>query len=152
MEYLHCKARLVAVGHVIDPPATINYASIVSRETFSISLTLDALNDFPVNIEDIQNANSTSPDIDKIWKVLGPEFGEYDERKAIVVHDLYGFKSDEAKFHNHLEDCMRHLGFLACPSELDLWMKPMVRPEDGFNHYAYILIYVYGVMVIHNYA
>ena len=29
-------------------------------------------------------------------------------------------------------------------------MKPMVRPHSGFNYYAYVLIYVYDVMVIHN--
>ena len=28
-------------------------------------------------------------------------------------------------------------------------MKPMVRPDDGFNYYACVLIYVYDVMVIH---
>ena len=26
----------------------------------------------------------------------------------------------------------------------------MLRPGDGFNYYAYVLIYVYDMMVIHN--
>ena len=46
--------------------------------------------------------------------------------------------------------CMHHLGFLPCPADLDIWMKPMVRPDDGFNNYAYVLIYVDAVMVIHH--
>ena len=46
--------------------------------------------------------------------------------------------------------CMNHLGFLPCPAGLDLWMKPMVRPEDVFDYYAYVLIYAGDVMVIHN--
>ena len=29
-------------------------------------------------------------------------------------------------------------------------MKPMLRSDDGFNYYAYALIYVENVMVIHN--
>ena len=29
-------------------------------------------------------------------------------------------------------------------------MKPMVRPDDGFNYYVYVLIYVDNVMVIHH--
>ena len=29
-------------------------------------------------------------------------------------------------------------------------MKPTVRPEDGFNCYVCVLIYVYDVMVIHH--
>ena len=45
---------------------------------------------------------------------------------------------------------MHNLGFLPCPANLDLWMKPMVRPEDVFYYYAYFLIYVDNVMVIHH--
>ena len=37
---------------------------------------------------------------------------------------------------------------LPCPSDLDLWMTRMVRPDDGFNDYTYVLIYVDDVMVI----
>ena len=44
---------------------------------------------------------------------------------------------------------MHYLGFLPCPADLDLYMKPMVRPEDEFEYYAYVLIYVDDVMVIH---
>ena len=45
---------------------------------------------------------------------------------------------------------MHHLGFLPCPDDLDLWMKPTLRPEYGFKYYAYVLIYVDDVMVIHH--
>ena len=45
---------------------------------------------------------------------------------------------------------MYNLGFLPCPSEIDLWMKPMVRPEDRFEYYAYVPIYADDVMVIHH--
>ena len=99
---------------------------------------MDALNDFPVKVVNIQNDYIAAPVTQKTWTVLGPEFDEYSSRKAIVVHDLYGFKSTRSAFWNHLEDCMHHLGFLPCPSDLDIWMKPMVRPEDGFNYYAYV--------------
>ena len=29
-------------------------------------------------------------------------------------------------------------------------MKPMVSSDDGFNYYAYVLIYVDGAMVVHH--
>ena len=91
------------------------------------------------------------PVTEKIQTVLGPEFGEDSGRKAIVVQAHYGLKSAGAVFWNHLADCMNNLGFLLCPSDLDLWMNPMVRPDDGFNYYAHVLIYVDDVMVIrHN--
>ena len=44
MEYFRRKARLVAVGHVPEPPATIMYASVVSRDSVRIALVLAALN------------------------------------------------------------------------------------------------------------
>ena len=86
---------------------------------------------------------------EKIWTVLGCEFGEDAARKAIVVCSLYGLKSFGYVFWNHLADCMHHLELLPCPADPDLWMKHMVRPEYGFNYYTYVLTYVYDVMVIH---
>ena len=47
---------------------------------------------------------------------------------------------------------MHHLGFLPCLSDLVIWMKSMVSPDDGFNYYAYVIIYVEYVMVVNHYA
>ena len=93
MEDFRRKARLVAGGHVTDPPSTITYVSVVSRETVRISLTLTDLNYLPVKVADNQNADTTSPATEKIWKVLGQEFGVDAGRKDIVVQALYGLKS-----------------------------------------------------------
>ena len=132
------------------PPATIKSASIVSRETVSIDLTLAALNDLPVKVADIHNSYITVPVTEKIWTVLGQEFDEYSGRKAIVFRALYSLKSSGSDFWNHLEECMQHLVFLPCSDDLDLWMKPMVRHENGFDYYAYVLIYIDDVMVTHH--
>ena len=67
-----------------------------------------------------------------------------------MVRSLYGFNSVGAAFQSHLADCMHHLGFFPCPVDIYLWMKPMVRLEDGFEYYACVLIYVDDVMVIHH--
>ena len=45
MEYFWRKAILVAGGHVTEPPYTITYASVVSRKTVHVALTVEALND-----------------------------------------------------------------------------------------------------------
>ena len=45
---------------------------------------------------------------------------------------------------------MNHLLFLPCLVDLNLWMNPMVRPKYGFEHYAYVLIYVDDVTIIHH--
>jgi len=56
MEDFRCKARLVAGGHMTGAPTTITYASVVSRETVRLALTLAALNDLEVKVGDVLNA------------------------------------------------------------------------------------------------
>jgi len=143
------KARLVAGGHTTEPPATVTYASVVSRESVRIALLLAALNDVQVKTADIENAYITAPCSEKIWTVLGPEFGPDAGKKAFVVRALYGLKSAGALFRNHLADCMRHLGFTPCLADPDLWLKAAEKP-DGSAYYAYVLLYVDDVMVIHH--
>ena len=40
--------------------------------------------------------------------------------------------------------------YMSCPSDPYLWMKPMVRPSDGAEYYAYILLYVDDILCIHH--
>jgi hypothetical protein len=51
------------------------FASVVSRETVRIILTLTGLNNSQVKVPDIENAYITGPCTKKIWTVLGPKFG-----------------------------------------------------------------------------
>ena len=150
MKDLSCKARLVTGEHVAEPPSTITYVIIVSRETVRTDLTLASMTDFPVKVVVIQNAYITAPIIEKIWKVLGPEFGEDARRKSIVARAPYGLNSAGSAYWDNLVYCLHHLVFIPCTADLDIWMEPMVSPEDGFNYYAYVLIYLNDVMVIHH--
>ena len=61
MENFRRKVMLVEGGQVIDPPSTITYMNVVSRETVNISLTLASLNYFPVKVAYIQNSYITAP-------------------------------------------------------------------------------------------
>jgi Reverse transcriptase (RNA-dependent DNA polymerase) len=150
IENFRRKARFVAGGHTTKTPATLTYSSVVSRESVRIALTLAALNDLEVKSSDIENAYLTAPVAEKIWTILGPEFGTDKGKKAIVVRSLYGLKSSGAAFRNHLADCMRHLGWTSCLADPDVWYKAEVRPEDGFQYYAYCLLYVDDALVIHH--
>jgi hypothetical protein len=75
-----------------------------------IALTLAALNDVDVKMADIENAYLTAPITEKVWTVLGPEFGDYAGKHALIVRALYRLKSAGADFRNHLAECMKHLG------------------------------------------
>jgi hypothetical protein len=45
---------------------------------------------------------------------------------------------------------MRHLGYQPCKADNDLWYKACIRPDDGFEYYAYILLYVDDCLCIHH--
>jgi hypothetical protein len=49
------KARFVAVGHTTDTPHIMTYASVVSRGSVRIALTLAALNYLYFKMADIEN-------------------------------------------------------------------------------------------------
>jgi hypothetical protein len=76
MEYFRRNARSFAGGHKTDTPHAMTYASVVSRESVRIALTLAALNDLDVKMADIESAYLTAPITEKVWTVLGTEFGD----------------------------------------------------------------------------
>ena len=47
---------------------------------------------------------------------------------------------------------MESLGYQSCEADLDLWLKPEIRPEDGEKYYSYILCYVDDILCIHHNA
>jgi hypothetical protein len=98
MEDFRQKARLVAGGHRTKAPATITYDSVVSRETMGLALTIASLNDLEVKVGDVLNTYITAPVKEKVWTILGPEFGHDSGRSAIIVRALYGLKSAGAAF------------------------------------------------------
>jgi hypothetical protein len=98
MEDFRLKARFVDGGHTRDTPHAMTYASVVSRESVRITLTLAALNDSDVKMADIENAYLTAPITDKVWTVFGPEFGDDAGKRALIVMALYGLKSAGASF------------------------------------------------------
>jgi hypothetical protein len=111
---------------------------------------LTALNDLEVKMADTDNAYLTAPITEKVWCILGPEFGEDAGKKALIVRALYSLKSAGAPFRNYLADCMKHLRWKSCRADRDLWMKHQKRPEDGFEYWAYILIHVNDIICVHH--
>ena len=97
------------------------------------------------------NAYVTAPCSEKIWTVLGKQFGADEGKKAIIVRALYGLKSSGAAFHAHLSDCMRSMGQTPFRGDNYLWIKPEIDSE-GDKYYSYILCYVDDVLVVHHNA
>jgi Reverse transcriptase (RNA-dependent DNA polymerase) len=150
MDSFQRKYRMVAGGHMTETPASMTYASVVSRESVRIALMLAALNDLQVKTADIENAYLTAPVSEKIWTTLGPEFGNDQGSKAIIVRALYGLKSAGASFRNHLAACMRQLGYTSCLADPDVWLRAETRPDDGFKYYLYMLLYIDDILAINH--
>jgi hypothetical protein len=66
MEDFRREARLVAGGYRTKAPATITYASVVSRATTCLALAIASLNDLEVKVRDVFNAYITAPVMEKV--------------------------------------------------------------------------------------
>jgi hypothetical protein len=142
------KSRYVAGGHMTKPPSSVTYASVVSRESVRIILTLAALNGLDVLSSNIQSAYLTAPTKEKIWTYCIPEFGGEDSGKcAIVVRALYGLRGSGAAFRNHLAKLMTDLGFESCKADPDVWIRRPSKP-DSTQCYEYVLFYVDDALTI----
>ena len=72
------------------------------------------------------NAYLTAPITEKVWTVLGKEWGPDSSKKEIIMWALYGLKYASAAFRKHLADFMRILGYKSCPDDHDIWYKAAV--------------------------
>lgn len=112
-----------------------------------IALTYAALMDLDVLTADIQNAYLQAPPSEQFYTVAGPEWGSRKGQRMLIVRALYGGKSSERDFRNHLQSCMSTMGFEHCESDHDVWNKAAVT-DDGTEYYEYILLYVDDCLVV----
>ena len=68
-----------------DPPDTLTYSSVVSRESIRIGFLIAALNGLDVLAGDIGNAYINAPCKEKIWIIAGPEFGSDQGQVMLIV-------------------------------------------------------------------
>ena len=132
--------------------ATITYASMVNKETIRIGLMITALNYLEVKLGNILNAYVQVPVTEKLLTNSCPDFGKDAGKTAVIVSALYGSKSAGAAFTSHLAQCIESLAYQPCKADLDLRLKPEIRPEDGVQYYSYLLFYVDDILCIHHNA
>jgi hypothetical protein len=68
-------ARYVAGGHMTDPPTSLTYSSVVSRDSVYIAFLLAALNDLDIMAADVGNAYLSALKREKVYTTAGVEFG-----------------------------------------------------------------------------
>ena len=140
------KARFVAGGHTTEPPTSITYSSVVSRESVRIAFLLASLLNLQALAADIGNAYINAPCREKIWCEAGPEFGSDLQGTVLIIERaLYGLKSSAAAWRNMLAQTMVDLGFKSCYADNDVWLREQCK-KDGSKYYEYVLIYVDDIL------
>ena len=66
-------------------PDVITYSNVVTRETEHLVFIMAVLHDLEVKAAVVLNAFMTTPNRQKIWKVLCPEFGHDAGKSTIIV-------------------------------------------------------------------
>ena len=141
------KARFVAGGHMTEPPASITYSRVVSRDSIRLAFLLAALNGIDIMACDIGNAYLNAPCREKVWFVAGPEFGSRQGTVIKVVRALNGLKSSGASWRAMFNDSIQNMGFKPSIADPDVYLREFAKP-DGFKYYQYILVYVDDVLII----
>ena len=145
---LRRKARYVAGGHLTDPPSSMTYSTVVSRESVRIAFLVAALNGLNVLAGDIQNAYLNAPTTEKLFFYAGDEWKADKGRPVLIVRALYGLKSSALAWRNHLADVLSNkLGFKSSLADPDVWLKPSLDKHNN-TYYSYILVYVDDILVI----
>ena len=142
------KARYVAGGKLTDPPSSINYASVIGRETVRIAFLVAALKDLNILAGDIHNSYLNSETKEKIVFYAGDEWRSNRGRILVIRRALYGLKSSALMWRNHLSDVIGNkLGFKSSLSNPYLWMKSSIT-SSGSKYYEYILVYVDDILMV----
>jgi len=103
---------------------------------------LAELNDLDIWATDIGNAYLEAETQEKVFIIVGPEFGKLEGHTLIIVKALYGLRTSGLRWHECLANCLRDMGFQLCKAEPNIWMR---RNED--NVYEYIAVYVDDITI-----
>ena len=91
------KLRYVADGNLNNPPSSMTYATVFSRESVRIEFLIDALNNLDILAWDIQNAYLNTKTKEKILFYAGDEWKSDQCKVVVIVRALYGLKQQFLK-------------------------------------------------------
>ena len=117
------------------------YAGVVGMETVHLGFLLAEMNGLKVCAADISSAYLYAKTREKRYIIAGPKFGELEGEKLVIDRSLYGLCTYGARFHEHLGQKLRHMGYTPSQTDPDFWI---MRHPDG--HYEYIANYIDDVI------
>ena len=142
---LRRKVRLVAGGHLIDAldhdiySSTVKGVSVKLLQVIAHSASLDIL------CGDIGNAYVNAYTNEQVYAYAGSEFGAKEGYVIIIKKALYGLKTSGERWHAHLADTLRSIGFVPTRYDKDVWIR---YNAEGGESYEYISTYVDDLMIV----
>ena len=101
----------------------------MSRDSIRIAFTLAALNNVEIRAADNGNAYLNAKCREKIWTVVGTEFGSEKDKVILVVRELYGLKSSGADWRQMLSQTLRDIGYVSSKADPDVCLKAETKPD-----------------------
>ena len=96
---------------------------------------------------DVANAYLNAPNKEKIWTVVGHEFGTDKGAVFIITWALYDLKSARAAWRTSFTQALAQLEFRPTQGDPDIYIKPQTKP-DGTRYYEMLLVYADDILVL----
>lgn len=136
---LRRKTRIVIGGHKVDATGLSRYSSVVQLASIRLLNIIAKSQNLQCLAGDIGNAYLNAETKEKVYVVIGLEFGpELEGRIAIVRKGLYGLKTSGNAWHSHFANTLHSMGFTPTRFDPDVWL----RQRDDGTGYDYISTYV----------
>ena len=135
------KGHLVARGDMTLKPEESVYSSVTTLCSLHIVVFLAELNGLYLMQGDIGNAYLKSYTQEKVYFIVGPEFGQDAGCTFIIGKALYGLHSSGLRFHECLSKVLHTFEFRWSKVDPDLWLR------DIGDVWEYIVVYVDDIIV-----
>ena len=136
------KARLVCGGNHTEIEKEDVYSGVVGLDTVRLAFQIAQMRGLQVCAADVGTAFLYGKTKEKVYIRAGKEFGANAGKILIISKGLYGLRSSAARFHEHLANEVRKLGFRPSKMDPDLYIR-----EVKGSHYEMIAIYVDDLLV-----
>jgi hypothetical protein len=121
---------------------------MVSRDSICLAFLIADLNDLDIMACDVGIAYLNAACREKVWFVVGSEFGSWQPIIVKIVRALYGLKSSGAAcWRAMFNSTLLEMGFRSTVADPDVYLRANAKP-CGFKFYEFLLVYVNDVLIV----
>eukprot|EP00957_Ditylum_brightwellii_P100671 7672858-Ditylum_brightwellii.AAC.1 len=126
----------------IRPPERDVCSGVIKTESVHTAMFLAMLNGMKLLVADMSSAYIMAETKEIMYTRLGPEFGNWAGKLAIIRKGLYGVIGSCAQFHCQLCAEVEKKGFKSSKANPDLWTR------DTCDHCKYVAKFIHDILVM----